>query len=154
MQILQERTIYFTHAMDGKFEIAESAEGTGGDMRYGGWTAWKRQADGVWLRDVQFHCHYTAIGLHIFTNVWCTHKQMYFPDFGTGRAELSMGTSFEAQGTGYPVCIDPPPSGDCSIWVYNYGLVHAWYPDYGFTSRQLIMEWCDGGTCPGYFNFA
>ncbi len=50
------KNLYFYSLLHGKFKIIADEADEGGEMRYGGWTALKRPADGVWVKD---YCFYT-----------------------------------------------------------------------------------------------
>lgn len=134
MSINQFRNLYFHSAMDDKFLIAEDPEfgQTGGEMRYGGWTAFKRPADGVWVKHVQFWVSKSTPGVYDITNTDVTYVKGY------NAGQYSMGSSFVALAWGW-----------ISETETAFGTADAWSttPGYGFESWMLAIEWCDGGVC-------
>lgn len=118
--------------MDGKFNL--SCVGCGGltteEMRYGGWTALKRPADGVWVKDYYFYVSQSSPGTYTLSNIAVSFIKGY------NAGSYSMGTLF-----------DGIAGGDGSAGFYGTVDIYTSSSGYGFTSSQLSIQWCDSGTC-------
>lgn len=144
MYITQYRNLYFYSLLHGKFLLQTHTEPcclpASAEMRYGGWTALKRPADGVWLKDYYFYVYKKkdCPGSCGSTTYTIPSTNVVFVK-GYNAGHYSIASLFDA----FSWTIADPPNN------FPFGKVDAYTTSQGraMYSDQLAIQWCDSGSC-------
>jgi hypothetical protein len=144
MYITSYKNLYFYSLVHGKFLISTPSAPcclvSGGEERHGGWTAVKRAADGVWIKDYYFYAYKKkeCPGSCGSTTYTIPSTNVIFVK-GYNAGHYSIGSLFDAYAWGMV--------GDEQTWVYGTVDAYTTSQSRAMYSDQLAIQWCDSGTC-------